>query len=130
MTIPAVADDIAVRWRPLSASETDTANARLEDAWAILRYRVPGIDARVTSGDLDIRIVVSVLCDMVLRVLDPPKRSEQIGNYAYTLGATPDQPGLYISDAEVERLSPIGASSAAFTIRQTAVPAYADPSCY
>lgn len=130
MPIPAQVADVALRWRPLSASEADAAYARLEDAWAIVQYRVPGIAARVDSGDLDVRIVISVLCDMVIRVLDPPKRSEQIGNYSYTVGATPDQPGLYLSADEAERLTPVGAQPSAFTIRKVAVPEWSPAVCY
>lgn len=127
MTIPAVVDDIATRWRPLSITEQDTAYARLEDAWAMLRHRVPGIEARM-GVELDVRIVISVLCDMVIRVLDPPKRSEQIGNYSASYAVDSTESGIYVTQTEINRLMPTQVGrGGAFTVRQRARPCVAYP---
>lgn len=68
----ATPDDVAARWRPLTAAETVIAETLCLDASALLRARFPGIDGRITSGDLDPYVAVMVCAGMVKRALVTP----------------------------------------------------------
>ena len=113
--------DVAARWRPLSAAETTVATALITDASAVLRARVPTIDARVTAGDLPVALPRSVCVQMVLRVLRNPDGlvSEQIDDYGIRR-ADSATGTLYVTDDELSLLTEAPGSGAAFT----AYPAY------
>lgn len=69
------------------------ANLRLAEAERMIRRRVPGLDSKVTDGDIDAADVVQIEADAVLRYMRNPEGylSETDGNYTYMLqqGATP-----------------------------------------
>lgn len=118
MANPATTDDIELRWRPLTSSESLIANTRLDDAWRLLKRLVASIEARMV-GDEDLTAdVVQVLSDSVIRLLrvgdlagyksatvslDDASRSYQLAD-EYSNGA------LYFTDAELEAVSPPGDS--------------------
>lgn len=136
MANPATWADVEKRWRPLSAAERVLVDARLADAWAIVKQRVPDIEARMAAYDpvpdppegLDPAVVVFVLCAMVLRVSQNPegKRQESIDDYSYMRDNTTAAGQLYLSDDEYGMLidSPT-ASEDAFTITPYGKPGYA-----
>lgn len=61
--------DVAARWRPLTATEQDTADALCSDASAVLRARFPGIDSQVTTGAVDSDVLTMVCAGMVKRAM-------------------------------------------------------------
>jgi hypothetical protein len=68
----ATADDVAVKWRPLSPAEGQQVEVLLEEASAKLRRAVPNLDARIASGEIDTVLARSVVTNAVLRVLKNP----------------------------------------------------------
>ncbi|MCB0966272.1 MAG: hypothetical protein KDB37_05505 [Ilumatobacter sp.] len=128
MANPATVNDVADRWRPLSADESVVALASLEDAWALATLEVPDLDARLTAdpAEIDPSIVRMVICAAVLRVLRNPdgKRQETIEDYSYTLAVGEGEPGsVYFTEAELTRLRarpPV--PTGAFTIRPYGAP--------
>lgn len=131
MATLATVTDLEARWRPLSELEAATATALLDDAWSIIRSRVPSIDARLagSSESVDEQLVIAIECAMVLRVLRNPdgKRQESIDDYSWTRDNAVSAGLLYLSDDELTMLSPAGASSASFTVRPGGTPGWAQP---
>lgn len=85
----AYADDVAARWRPLSATETSTANTLAEDASALIRAQYPGIDSQITSGAVDPTVITIVVCGMVRRAMiggqeGVTQESETVGPYSHS----------------------------------------------
>lgn len=77
MPYPVTPADVAARWRPLDAAETDVATILLGDAEVLLDAKRPGL-AEATAlpatdpAHVPMRLVVIVLADMVQRVLRNP----------------------------------------------------------
>lgn len=128
MSNPVRVSDLEARWRILSDAETITAEAVLDDAWALLKSKIPGLD-EAASGDVDLSAnVVRVESQMVLRVLKNPDgiktTTVSIDDASRTItrdGNT--STGLYVTDEELGSLSAEG-EAGAFTIRPTAKPFY------
>ncbi len=120
-TNPATLLDIADRWRPLTDDEATVAVAVLGDAWALLKHRIPTLEARLDAvpATLDAGLVRIVLVAMVLRVLRNPNgiRQESIQDYSYSRDAEGASGLLSVSEAELDLLVPSGTESGAFTIR-------------
>jgi hypothetical protein len=118
MANPTTTGDLEARWRSLSSGEISTAQAFLDDAWEELISRVPSVEDRLADETLRPGLVVKVVTAMVLRVLRNPdgKASEGIDDYQYTRDRALSAGLLYASDEEVALLSPVGASTSAFTI--------------
>ena len=123
-TNPADHNDLQNRsLRTLSAQEVSVGSTLLEDAWAIVTTRIPGLPARLdANGSEGLRsVVVQVLCAMVLRVLNNPdgKFKEQIDDYSYQLDSAVSTGSLYLSDAEAGLLADMssGVSDGAWTIK-------------
>lgn len=125
MSNPATTADIADRWHPLSSAEQTVANALLDDAWAYLTADLSTLDARLTAVEVNPAVVVAVVCSMVLRVLRNPdgKVQESLDDYAYRRADAVADGVLYATPDELDRLSPVGSSTNAFTI----TPAGSDP---
>lgn len=127
----ATASDVAARWRPLSVEEAALAGVLIDDAEALIRIRVPLVDARLADGTLPVGVVTAVVARMVLRVLQNPEgyrsETEQIDSYShsYTRDDSLAAGGLYLADDELAALSPTLGSGEAFTIRPYGVPGYA-----
>jgi hypothetical protein len=122
MTAFATTDDVAARWRPLSAAELIVAGTLLDDASAILRAEYPGIDAQITSGAVDAANVRIVAAGMVKRALISPdegvtQESQTVGPYSHSQSYANPLRNLFITAAD--RLLIVGrevtASSAYFT---------------
>ena len=123
-TNPATSTDLQNRsLRTLTVQESTVGSTLLEDAWAILITRIPGLPARLdAAGSEGLRaVVVQVLCAMVLRVLNNPdgKFKETIDDYSYQLDSAVSTGSLYLSDAEAALLADLadGASDGAWTIK-------------
>lgn len=89
---------------------------RLDDVEALIRARIPDLDAQITAGTISEALVVLVECDAVLRLLRNPGgyRSETIGEYSYQLDTRGSATGaLMILDSEWALL---GVSAGAFTV--------------
>lgn len=80
----ATADDVAARWRPLTAAETAVATVLCGDASNLLRARFPGIDGQVTSGAMDLDVLAAVVAGMVKRAMIAP--SEGVSSESETTG--------------------------------------------
>lgn len=125
MQNPAIVADLEARFRPLSDTERDNAQALLDDAWAILLSHRPTLEAPTppVSSDL-VRAVVSA---MVLRVLRNPEgiRQWSVDDASFTRDNALSAGGLYVSDEELSLLNG-GSGSGAFTIRPvgSAIPSY------
>lgn len=131
MPNPVAVADLVARWRPLSTAETALGQLLLDDAWALLLYKIPDLEARlaVVGGDpvLD-TLVTQVEVAMVRRVMSNPDgiRQESVGQWSYTRDSSLASGALYASTEELALLSP-GASGDSFTIRPYGVPGYATP---
>lgn len=86
MVYPVTPQDVAARWRPLDAAETNVATVLLGDAEVLLDHKRPGLAAATAlaagqPGHVPVRLVVAVLADMVQRVLRNPdvQTSIQLG---------------------------------------------------
>lgn len=107
MAAVATSDDLATVWRPLTAEEIAAADVLLERAAAILRKRIPTIDARIADETLDVELVKHVELEMVQRKMtspDPGVRSERIDDYAVTYDRENLASGLFFTDAEWDLL--------------------------
>lgn len=120
----ATSSDLIQDWRPLSESEAAQADRLLEKASALIRSRVPDIDARLEDETLDPLIAEMVACSMVRRAMsagggadgikqqsDTAGQVSQSTTYANPLGA------LYITKSELRDLRGLPSrGAAAFTI--------------
>jgi hypothetical protein len=125
-TIPATAQDVQDRWRPLTDDEWNVADKLLWSAWSLLRHKVPTLEARLDADpvEVDDELVRFVLCEMVKRVLTNPNmlRQEALQDYSSTFQVLAGQ--LTVTDEELDWLAPSDESSSnAFTVR----PAYQVP---
>jgi hypothetical protein len=114
MANPVTTLDIANRWRPLSTDETITAQAHLDDVWALANLKIPGLSTRVDAAEIDLGLVRMVLCNAVLRVLKNPdgKSQEALEDYSYTMSDAAAAGALYLSDTELDLLRPTPTGSA------------------
>lgn len=122
-TNPATSADLQARsFRTLSAGELSVGSTLLGDAWAIVLTARPAVEARLDKLPADLQfksLVVQTLCAMVLRVLSNPngKLEERQDDYQYRLDSAVSTGALYLSDAELARLSEgDDASDGAWTI--------------
>lgn len=108
---PATSADLQARsFRQLSTNEVAVGATLLGDAWAIMLSAKPSVEDRLdkTPPDLVFKsLVVQTLCAMVLRVLSNPegKLEERQDDYQYRLDSAVSSGALYLSDAELARLS-------------------------
>lgn len=77
--------DLEDRWRPLSPAETSRAATLLADAAEVIRAYLPGIDAKLTNGDLSRGAPLMVSCRMVRRAME-----------RQSLGVTQSQTGPFM----------------------------------
>jgi hypothetical protein len=99
----ASADDVAVRWaRCLTPEECALVQVRLDDVERMLKRRIPELDSKITSGDIDVEDVIQVESDAVLRLARNPEgfQSETDGNYTYQLQKDLASGRLEITDDE------------------------------
>lgn len=104
----ATPDDLAGMWRTLTADEQTMATNLLRVASAIIRSRVPGIDARLTAATLDPDLPLAVAVGMVRRAMSNPAmlRARAAGPYSETYNDSVALQWLEITDAELALLQP------------------------
>lgn len=114
MPNPVIPSDLAARWRPLSVEEEEVAQALIDDAWAVLLARVPGIEARMSAGTLSDALVRKVESAMVLRVLRNPEglRQFSIDDGSYTRDQALSSGLLYLADNEAAELTTVAGYTA------------------
>ncbi len=84
----ATAEDVSARWtQPLDDAEKAVVNTRLEDAELLIKARIPDLDDKVLSGEIQEGIVVMVEAEAVLRLIRNPEGyvTETDGGYSYQL---------------------------------------------
>jgi hypothetical protein len=93
--------------RELTDTEARQAAAWLHDATAIILDRFPWYATAPTQTS------TAVCAAMVLRVLKNPegKRSETIDDYSYTIDSARSAGELYMTDNEIDTLTPIRTSA-------------------
>ncbi len=127
MLNPASIDDLIGRWHPYpfhgdSAGEL-AAQIKLDQAWRALRDELPGLVARIDSGDVQAESVVDVVIDATLRAMRNPEGyvegSESVDDYSESWKTDPASQSndMFFTRAELRRLSPRASGAAAFTIR-------------
>jgi hypothetical protein len=117
MTDLATQADLADRLgRDLTAIEARKSGALLRDATAIILDRFPQYGTAPTDTS------TAVCCAMVLRVLLNPigLRSETVDDYSYTIDTARSAGELYMTENEIDTLTPIRTS--AFSIVPLAPP--------
>lgn len=108
---PATGTDLQARsFRTLSTGELSVGATLLGDAWAIVLSAKPSVSERLDAVPKDVvfeTLVKQTLCAMVLRVLSNPegKLEESQDDYRYRLDSAVSSGALYLSDAELARLS-------------------------
>jgi hypothetical protein len=77
-------------------------------AEALLNWKVPTLEARVTAGTVPLELVQGIVCDMVLRVVKNPMslRSFGVDDGQVTIDNTVSAGMLYVSDDELGLLEP------------------------
>lgn len=119
-------DDVEDRLgRELDETEARIVNTRLNDAELLIRARIPDLDARVTSGRLDVMTVRMIEAEAVLRLVRNPSgfASETDGSYSYTLSEAVASGRLAIL---ADEWSLLGIRRGAYVIRPLLRPAF-DP---
>lgn len=107
----ATTNDLATRWRPLSAQEEATAQALLDDAAAVIRAECPGIEERLAPSDgsaptLDPAVPLLVSCAMVKRAMmsgemgGVKSTQETAGPFSQSLSFANPTGDLYLTKAE------------------------------
>lgn len=106
MANPVTTGDLEARWRPLTPDEQGKAQARIGDAWAILTRRIPGLDNRITAGDVDVDLVTYVVCEMVLRAMRNPEgyTQEATGPFSATRDSAVASGRVSVTDEELALL--------------------------
>ena len=108
---PATSADLQARsFRTLTPDELAVGATLLGDAWSIVVSARPSVAERLDKLPPDLMfksLVVQTLCAMVLRVLSNPegKLEERQDDYQYRLDSAVSSGALYLSDAELARLS-------------------------
>lgn len=98
--------------RTLAGVELTAAGVLLDEASAIARRAIPGIDASV-SADVNLAgVVAGKVATAVARVLRNPEgmSQETIGAYAYRRADAVADGSLYLSEAELAQMRPAGTS--------------------
>lgn len=120
---PAERTDLVARsFRTLTEAELTVGETLLGDAWTVVLSAKPNVADRLSAeppNPLFKSLVVQTLCAMVLRVLSNPagKLEERQDDYQYRLDSAVSSGALYLSDAELARLSEgDDASDGAWTI--------------
>ncbi|GGU45905.1 Gp19/Gp15/Gp42 family protein [Lentzea flava] len=122
----ATVDDVEDRLgRELDDQEARIVNTRLNDAELLIRSRIPDLDARITSGRLDVMTVRMIEAEAVLRLVRNPSgfASETDGSYSYTLSEQVASGRLEIL---ADEWSLLGIRRGAYVIRPLLRPAF-DP---
>ncbi|MFJ2618167.1 Gp19/Gp15/Gp42 family protein [Glutamicibacter sp. NPDC087344] len=88
MAVPfATIEDLRNHWKALPAEDEEEAEQKLKEASLMIRSKVEDIDSRIATGDLDLDLVILVVCRMVKRAMDVPEEvPENITQMSFTAG--------------------------------------------
>lgn len=115
----ATTQDVTDLWRALTADETTQATALLSKASAVLRSRMPSIDARLATGTIDVEALATVVAAMVTRVMQNPEgmRSEGGDGYTYTIDSSRSSGALQPTADELASLAPVPPLPESFKVK-------------
>ena len=126
MPNPASLEDVQSRWKTLAGQEAGTAQTFLDDAWVMLKRRLPDLETRLEDNDplaaqADlIATAVRVLCSAVIRVLKNPDGAveEDIDDHRIKYGDAGPDGVLGFTQDELDDLSApaAGVAGKAFSI--------------
>lgn len=110
---------VAILWRaPTTAEETARIEYLLTFASALVRKRLPLIDDWVTAETVDADLVSAVVAGMVARAMrgwaTDNIRQITLDDYSETRDTSVND--LYVTDADLDLITPDESGSAAFTI--------------
>ncbi len=120
----AVSSDLAEFWRPLTPAEKDRVDTLLAYATAMIRRRVPNIDARIESGDIseiEVRLVTVAMVKRVMVAGDTEgvtQSSDNVGQVSQSRTYGNPMGNLYLSRDDLLILSN-SRSGVAFTVDLT-----------
>lgn len=119
---PVTVTDLLARWQPPGGAPVTSVQlvqiqSLLDDAYEVLLARVPGLEARIASGDLRTGLVVKVVCEMVRPVMSNPDGflEESIDNWTGRRDAATSTGQMQVSDDQI-RLLMGGVIRKSFTI--------------
>jgi hypothetical protein len=126
MTPFATTDDLAARWRPLTAAEEARAEVLIADASSMIRRLYPDIDERIAAGAIMLEDIVPIVCAMVKRVMLAPadldgveQRSQATGPHSVSDKFSNPMGNMFLTGDEKDILSGIEDLDRAFTIDTT-----------
>lgn len=101
----ATPNDVAARWRPLSAAELVVATTLCGDASALIRAQFPSIDNQIASGAIDVDVVTAVCANMVKRAMlggadGISQESESEGPFAHSVSYANPLGNVFLTAAE------------------------------
>jgi hypothetical protein len=115
---------------PAGADIDTQLGTQIIKAEALLNFKVPTLEARVTAGTIALTLVQGVVCDMVLRVVKNPMslRSFGVDDGQATIDNTASTGAMYLSVDEEALMAalPVHAYGAVRSIR-LGVPAWRLP---
>ncbi len=120
----AVSSDLAEFWRPLTPAEKDRVDTLLAYATAMIRRRVPNIDARIESGDIseiEVRLVTVAMVKRVMLAGDTEgvtQTTNSVGQVSESRSYGNPMGSLYLSRDDLSILSS-SRSGVAFTVDLT-----------
>ena len=122
----ATADDVAARWRPLTADEDSVATTLCLDASNLLRARFPGIDAQI-GQQLDQDVVIAVVAGIVKRAMlgggdGVASQSDSVGPYGQNRTFANPLGNVFLTQADITMI--IGYRPAGQTVQ------YANTTCH
>jgi hypothetical protein len=96
----ATAEDVAVRWRPLTADELAQATVLAGDASALIRAEFPGVDGQVDPGILTIVVAGMVKRAMLAPSLGVTQEQETVGPYSHSQTFANPMGNVFLTGAE------------------------------
>lgn len=108
----ATVDDVAVKWRPLTPAEEAWAQTLIDEASALARRGVAGLDDLVATGAVDPVLARRVVTDAVLRVLRNPAgvSMHTVGSETYQMSGAGTVGRVVLTPDEIADLRPPAAS--------------------
>ncbi|MGL5910671.1 MAG: Gp19/Gp15/Gp42 family protein [Phycicoccus sp.] len=107
----ALPNDLADRWRPLTAEEEGRAAVQLADASRLIRALIPDIATRITTGTLDAGLVTQVCCAVARRAMiglaggdGVTQQSQTVGPFALAQSYANPTGGQFLRDDELALL--------------------------
>jgi Phage protein Gp19/Gp15/Gp42 len=104
----ATLSDVAVKWRPLSAADSDKVTALLAEATALLDAKIPTLAAAVTAATISPVLARMVVTDAVIRVLANPAgvTAQTLGPESVQFSGVRTLGSLAFTDDELALLTP------------------------